>query len=241
MARIRSIKPEFFTDDVMASLDPLDRLAFIGLWLHADREGKLPYKPRQLGVSILPYEKGDFATRISRLVTAGVLIKYAIAKETFLKIKNFAKHQKPHPTEQESVIPDPPDENVMGTVLIPCENGSLSVEERCKEGRKGKEGNGREVIARQLFATFWESYPKKRDKKKSLHYWMKLSHEEQEKASLYVPAYAEIRFSEPDQAKAAQYTCHPTTWINGARWEDLDVQRKAEEMGLTAKEAEGPR
>ena len=41
MARIRTIKPEFFTSDDICALSPLARLLYVGLWCEADREGRL--------------------------------------------------------------------------------------------------------------------------------------------------------------------------------------------------------
>ena len=45
MARIRTIKPEFFTSEDIVALSPLARLLFIALWCEADREGRLVWKP----------------------------------------------------------------------------------------------------------------------------------------------------------------------------------------------------
>ena len=41
MARIRTIKPEFFTSDDICALSPRARLLYVGLWCEADREGRL--------------------------------------------------------------------------------------------------------------------------------------------------------------------------------------------------------
>ena len=46
MARIRTIKPEFFTSDDICALSPRARLLYIGLWCEADREGRLVWAPR---------------------------------------------------------------------------------------------------------------------------------------------------------------------------------------------------
>ena len=39
MGRIRSIKPEFFTSEVVAELPLSTRLTFIGLWTYVDDNG----------------------------------------------------------------------------------------------------------------------------------------------------------------------------------------------------------
>lgn len=44
MARIRTIKPEFFTSEDIVSLSPLARLFYVSLWCEADREGRLDWR-----------------------------------------------------------------------------------------------------------------------------------------------------------------------------------------------------
>lgn len=61
--RIRTIKPEFFNHEAIFELEkstklPL-RLAYIGLWCAADREGRFKWEPRRLGVQIMPYDGVD--------------------------------------------------------------------------------------------------------------------------------------------------------------------------------------
>ena len=48
MARIRTIKPEFFTDEDLGELSPAVRLLFIGMWTEADKAGRLKDKPKTL-------------------------------------------------------------------------------------------------------------------------------------------------------------------------------------------------
>ena len=45
MARTRSIKPGFFTNDLLGEIHPLGRILFAGLWCQADRLGIVEYRP----------------------------------------------------------------------------------------------------------------------------------------------------------------------------------------------------
>ncbi len=70
MARIRTIKPEFFLHDELFELEketglPV-RLAFIGLWTQCDREGRFKWRPLRLKAAILPSMK-LYVTRTSRV------------------------------------------------------------------------------------------------------------------------------------------------------------------------------
>jgi len=48
MARIRSLKPDFFKDEDLAVLPFEARLLFEGLWCYADKEGRLEDRPKYL-------------------------------------------------------------------------------------------------------------------------------------------------------------------------------------------------
>jgi len=56
MPRIRTIKPEFFTDSKTGTLSALAAKVFIGLWCHADDYGVVPFDLLELKAKILPYE-----------------------------------------------------------------------------------------------------------------------------------------------------------------------------------------
>ncbi len=59
MARIRTIKPQFFLNEELAELPAMVRLLFIGLWTQADREGRLLDRPKRLKAEIFPYDNFD--------------------------------------------------------------------------------------------------------------------------------------------------------------------------------------
>lgn len=107
MARLRTLKPSFFTHDVLAELSPLHRLLFQGLWCHADREGRLEDRPRFLKTVILPYDDGDVDAMLDGLVEHGFIVRYQAESQRLIAILNFTKHQKPHPRELPSEYPPP--------------------------------------------------------------------------------------------------------------------------------------
>lgn len=114
MARIRSLKPGFFVDSDLATLPPLHRLAFQGLWCHADKAGRLEDKPRELKVQILPYDECDFTRIIADLAlpkgrAPGFIQRYCVGDRRFIYITHFLDHQKPHHKEAESELPPPPE------------------------------------------------------------------------------------------------------------------------------------
>ena len=107
MARIRSVKPEFFLDDELGRLIPLVRLFFVGLWVHADRLGRLKDRPAILKVQICPYDDIDPEVALAAL-SPKFITRYEVDGRRFIQINTFGEHQRPHLREAESTIPEPP-------------------------------------------------------------------------------------------------------------------------------------
>jgi 5-methylcytosine-specific restriction endonuclease McrA len=96
MARIRTIKPEFWTDEVIVQLPFEARLLFIGMWNFADDDGSLDYRPDRLRLQILPSEHNCDITGLIDLLAACGLIDYWANEEgtQVITIRNWHKHQK---------------------------------------------------------------------------------------------------------------------------------------------------
>jgi hypothetical protein len=107
MARQRTVKPGFFSNEDLAACAPLTRIFFEGLWCWADREGRLADRPRRLKAEILPYDDADGEAMVAELAERGFLVRYEHGGVRLLQIVNFLKHQSPHPREVPSVLPDP--------------------------------------------------------------------------------------------------------------------------------------
>jgi len=105
MARARNIKPGIFSNDVLAEVHPLGRLLFIGLWTHADREGRMEDRPRRIKAEILPYDDCDVDSLLSDLDRLGFIKRYVVRGERYIQVVNFTKHQNPHVKESASSIP----------------------------------------------------------------------------------------------------------------------------------------
>jgi hypothetical protein len=108
MARARNIKPSFFQNDVLGELDPIVRLAFIGMWTIADFKGCIEHRPKRLKAQLLPYDDCDFEVIANNLEESGFIQIYSVQGQRYIKIINFVKHQNPHKNEKEagSELPD---------------------------------------------------------------------------------------------------------------------------------------
>ncbi len=118
MARIRSLKIGFFHNEDLAALSPFHRLLFEGLWLLADRAGRLEDRPPRIRAELFPYEPGVNVDPMLDDLAAGsspLIRRYESAGHRCIQVVNFLKHQYPHPKEPASLIPEESSESLTKT------------------------------------------------------------------------------------------------------------------------------
>lgn len=94
MARIRTIKPEFWTDETLGECSPITRLLFVASLNFADDNGNLERSSRQLKAQAFPYDSIDCEPLITELLRHGLFIEYQISDRKYLHIKGFLNHQR---------------------------------------------------------------------------------------------------------------------------------------------------
>ncbi|NMM70794.1 hypothetical protein BSF37_03205 [Serratia marcescens] len=105
MARIRTIKPEFWTDEDMAEVSEAACLLAIGLLNYADDEGYFNANPKLIKAAVFPIREPSVSipVMLRELSNHGYLsMFYTSDNRQFGLIKNFAKHQvvnKPRPSK----------------------------------------------------------------------------------------------------------------------------------------------
>lgn len=150
MARIRTVKPELFTHELLYEAELKTkkpcRLAFIGLFTQSDRAGRFKWRPRELKLGILPYDEIDFESVLDVLKDIGVICKYISNGECYGYIPTWEKHQSINNRERESTLPDPTGDTC-SELTREAHVSQPSVTPLCitqGEG-KGKEGKGKDI------------------------------------------------------------------------------------------------
>jgi hypothetical protein len=111
MARIRTVKPDFFRHEGLFDAErtsglPL-RIAFAGLWTAADREGRFAWSPRTLKLDCLPHDAVDFDAVLDALWQHGFVKKYQVEGREYGFIPSWLKHQHINQREAQSHLPEP--------------------------------------------------------------------------------------------------------------------------------------
>ena len=137
MARIRTIKPETWTDEKFVALSPLARLLFVGMWNFADDDGRMQYSPVTLKLQILPADSVEISELLDEIRRESMVLIYEVDGKWYLQIVNFGKHQKVDKRTPSKLPPPPP--NTQGAPPNPAESPRTVPTEG-----KGREGNGKE-------------------------------------------------------------------------------------------------
>lgn len=212
MARIRTIKPEFFTSVDIVERSPLARLLYIALWCEADKEGRFVWSPKTFKLRYLPADNCDIEALCNELVEPGLVVLYG---KGYAFIPAFKSHQHINPRESESQLPDP-DASTTRAPRVSTRQPRDSDAQGGREG-KGKEGDTRD--ASRSFEVFWSAYPLKKSKADALKAWLKLSPSEQLQASI-LKAIAQQSQGEDWLKEGGRFIPHASTWLNGKRWDD---------------------
>lgn len=107
MARARNIKPGFFKNEDLAECSVWARYIFPGLWMLADREGRMEDRPKRIKGELLPFDSEDVEALLHELESRGFIIRYQNSDGRFIQISKFSQHQAPHYSEKASVIKPP--------------------------------------------------------------------------------------------------------------------------------------
>ena len=148
MARIRTIKPDFFRHEGLFEAEQTEgmplRVAFAGLWTACDREGRFVWAPRQLKLDCLPYDDVDFAQVLEMLRTRGFVVKYSVQGKEYGCIPSWDQHQVINNREAASRIPELIESHPL-TRAARVPDASPTRHDSAQGERKGKEGKGKEV------------------------------------------------------------------------------------------------
>jgi hypothetical protein len=152
MARIRTIKPDFFRHELLQQLESSHpgkhpMLVFCALWGHCDKNGVFQLRPRHLQLDILPFLKFDIAETLQILEKHKLMARFkAKDSEWYGWIPKFTDHQAIGGKEAQAPAkyPEPPRElkgKFRGSDRDNPQPNGEATETAGREG-KGKERKG---------------------------------------------------------------------------------------------------
>lgn len=250
MARIRSVKPEFFSDqDLAEELPGRDgrdaRMLYVGLWGISDEHGRLRGDSRFIKGEIYPYDDdltpADIERLIDMLVATGRAVRYRVRSSVYLFLPKLDQHQRLEPDKVPSRLPGP-DEGIELPAPMPPSGSRADLSARDSDesapGRATPKDLALKQVAgsREQVAGSREHVRPARQNRAEAdtcfdEFWATYPRREAKAAARKAWDKATTRAS-PEQiitAAAAyrdlptrdpQYTKHPATWLNNDCWLD---------------------
>lgn len=181
MARIRTIKPDFFTSEDVVRLTPMARLLYIATWMEADREGRMVWRPGTLKLRYLPGDDCEVLALTQELINGGLIVLYEAGGQQLAHIPTFTRHQIINNRETPSVLPTPPDacttraprvtdapqtlddapevvERATGTPLVGKEGKGKEGKEHASATRAGAAAQGTRLPSDWVLPEDWRAY-----------------------------------------------------------------------------------
>lgn len=223
MARIRSIKPDFWTSEQVMECSPIARLLFIGMWNFADDHGRLPAAPKTLKAQIFPADDIDAKNvrgMIDELSSNGLIRLYEVEGKEFLLVTGW--HHQKIDKRQPAKYPDPPKEqspNVRRTVSTDL-IGSEGIGEERKSCPVDKSTRTKQVYSEEFEQKFWQPYPRSPTMSKSEAWkaWMKLDPDRRILACQAIEPYRQFLRAKPNLE-----TVHACRFLSQQRWEGFSA------------------
>lgn len=135
MARIRTIKPEFWSDEKLSVQDPVTRLVFLGLISMADDAGRLVDNVKLLDGMLFPGTDDTCREALETLAKLGRIIRYESAShQQLIQISKWKEHQKVDKPSK-YVLPGPRSGAAAQTVAAAKDTGTVA--EPSGESREG--------------------------------------------------------------------------------------------------------
>lgn len=232
MARMRSLKPEFWLDRKLArSLTRDERMLYLGLWNQADEWGRAQADPRLVKGQVFPFDD-DLTDDVIEgmlevLERAGVVQLYEVDGDPYLFLPKLGKHQRLEPSKVPSRIPEPPERRPDLDTLPDPDESARDLDEFAPDAEtlplKHVAGS-REHVAGPLgadesapsFDDFYDAYPRREARRKAEQAWRAAL--KRADAQTIMDGLARFRFNDD-----RRFIPLPASWLNGDRWADQQL------------------
>jgi hypothetical protein len=239
MPRIRTIKPEFWSDEKLAPLEPIDRLAFLGLISMADDFGRVHGNVKVIDAFVFPECSRTVRESIAKLSRMGrIRCGKSSSGKQIIQIQNWQKHQRVDKPQTATALPE--------IAIFDDENHENTEENEVRESFANDSGMNREPLATlsgirdqgsgtddqgsslsaqgsgrdeytETFEKFWSVYPTaRRTKKKEAFRRWRVAIRNADAEMLIRRA---IDYAASDQGKS-EFAVMPSVWLNSQMWQD---------------------
>ena len=147
MARIRTVKPEFWTDEQVMELSPLARLLFIGMWNFCDDRGVHPASTKTLKAEVFPADDitaDQIGGLVTEMIRQGLLSEFEAQGRRWWAVTGWHHQMINRPSTSKYPAPPTKSGTDSGSAHGVLTEPSVSAHGGLPAGREGKGEEGRE-------------------------------------------------------------------------------------------------
>jgi hypothetical protein len=239
MPRIRTIKPEFWSDEKLAPLEPIDRLAFLGLISMADDFGRVHGNVKVIDAFVFPECSRTVRESLAKLSRLGrIRCGKSSSGKQIIQILNWSKHQRVDKPQTATALPEivvfddeTPENTEENSIRESFANHSGTIPEPLatlsgiRDQGSGTDDHGSILSAQssgrdeytQEFEKFWSVYPTaRRTKKKDAFRRWRVAIRTANTEMLIQRA---ADYAASDQGRS-EFAVMPSVWLNSQMWQD---------------------
>ena len=226
----RIIKDSIAKSEKLSCLTDFQFRLWVHLITYVDDYGRGDARPAIIKGACFPFRdrmtNKDIEKGLADLADAGCVGLYTVDGKPYLYFPNWEQHQRvrtkiskcPEPSGNSEILQSAADCGELPRIAARIQNPESGIQNP-ESGIRKQTAHAREVD----FQRFWDAYPRKEGKQKAKDAFKKVD----------VPL--EVLLKALDRQKQSpqwtrdngQFIPHPTTWLNGKRWEDEGYQAPA--------------
>ena len=225
----RILKESICTSENIDQLTPFQESFFYRLMVNCDDYGRFDARPKILASKLYPLRNlntGHVTEALKALQAADLIVLYEVDGHAFLQMKTWDRHQQIRAKRSKFPAYDSRCNQMISDDSI-CPRNPIQ-----SNPIRNPNPNPNPTRARETqqdddfdFDVFWRQYPNKVAKQDALKAWRKLKPDEQMMIQIMAGLKKWIA-SDEWKRENGRFIPHPSTWLNGRRWED--EVRKAE-------------
>lgn len=229
MARIRTIKPEFWDSPSTKNAGPWARLLYIAMWNWADDYGRGTANLKELEGFAFPNDdtftdrSGNtvhFRDLVAEVSECFGVVFYEADGRPLYAIPAWEKHQRNERRAKCSRYPEPPSQTESSGNTVNLRWPGSEVPHTSDPGTGEQRNRGTEAAQRgpsdDNFNAFWSAFPRRIAKEAARKAWAKAV--KTTDPSVLIEAAA--TYATTTKGTDPKFIKHPATWLNGGCWED---------------------
>ena len=218
----RIIKESICTSENIDQLSAFNETVFYRLIVNVDDYGRIDARPKLLSAKLFPLKdirSSQIEDALRKLTSAELVTLYEVDGKPFLQMNTWDRHQTIR--AKKSKCPAPEDGKKTSEIICTqmqaddskCSRNPIQSESNPNPNRNPSTAPDTD----RRFEKFWSVYPRHEGKQDARKAFDKLKVDD---ALLETMVNAILKQKQSEQWSEPRYIPHPSTWLNGHRWED---------------------